>query len=46
MRHQHYTNFSDIAQQNSQANFEQKDKIVWNTSKVKFNFTGKMNFAN
>ena len=32
MSHQHCTNFPHIAQENSWANFEQKDKIVWNDS--------------
>ena len=30
MLRQHCTNFSDIAQEKSQVNIEQKDKIVWN----------------
>ena len=30
MSHQHCTNFPDIAQEQSQAKIDQKDKIVWN----------------
>ena len=30
MLHQHCLNFMNIAQEKSQANIEQKDKIVWN----------------
>ena len=36
MRRQHCTNFPSLAQENSQANFEQKDKIVRNTNKLSF----------
>ena len=31
MPRQHCTNFPDIAQGSNGANFEQKDKIVWNS---------------
>ena len=32
MQREHCTDFPDIAQENSRANFEQKDKIVRNSS--------------